>query len=267
MVRVDVRSGESRSEVQARVGRTVFVRGPYGYASGGGPVENGTQYDFTCSDDRDLHLRDLRDALAGHLSAIGLDAFFSFGSVLNVLGFPDLAVLEGICIQQRLRIRMEERTGILETATFLVGRADTRWVVEGSLADANVRRHAQGERAARLAGSGPPRGEIREIRDTEVVIGTADGESVQRLEDYTIGAGVGYVRTHHGPATLRRLQTASGSLAANGLRNRYAVKDRFTALGAVVAALGWSFPVGSTGNASIAQEWTEIRIQEPTGAA
>jgi hypothetical protein len=267
MLRVPAPRDTAKHAIEAGLGRSVFIRGPLAYASLEAGVAADDVYEFTCSDEPELHLRDLRDALARHAQGRGLDSFFSFGGILNVVGFSDAAVLDGIRVQRRLRLRIEDKPGVIETATLLIGRADSRWILEGSLADPHVRGNAVGERVVRVRGDGPARGEVREINGDGVVIQSGQQTTTYPLDCYTIVAGSSYIRRHRGPGTLRRLQIASGSLAANGMRNRYAVKDRFASLAGLVDALGGSFQIGPAGEARIVPLWTEIRVQEPTSAA
>jgi hypothetical protein len=61
---------------------------------------------------------------------------------------------------------------------------------------------------------------------------------------------------------LQAVQVAAGSLTATRQRNRYAVKDRFIAMGESLAALGWTFDVGGGRLAEIVPALAEIRVQE-----
>jgi hypothetical protein len=266
MVRVQVPREKPRREVEAELGRAVLIRAGFAYATTGPTVGSAKLHEFLCADDPELHMRDLRDALATHATSLGLDSRFAFGGVLTVDGFPDTAVIDGIRVRPRLTMRMEQQPGILETVTFVVGRADTRWVVDGSLESKGLASNALGETAVRIAGNGPARGRIRDITPDGVLIEHRAAKTVEPAGSYSVAARSSFVRTHYGPATLRRLQVAGGSLAANGMRNRYAVKDRFASLGELMDRLGWSFNL-STGEAvQITLEWAEVRIQESTSA-
>jgi hypothetical protein len=110
----------------------------------------------------------------------------------------------------------------------------------------------------------PRAGTIVRADGEELVIDVAGQEVAVPLTDYVLAVNAAYVRRHHGADTLQRVQIAAGSLTATRQRNRYAVKDRFVAMGESLAAVGWTFEVGRGQSAEIVPSLAEIRVQEST---
>jgi RNase P/RNase MRP subunit p29 len=254
-------SREARLELQEQTGYYFFTKGDYAYAFAEASILDVTVVEVGCGFDVALHLFDLRNVIEAHASRRGLDARFSQGGEIWITGLTGESRVDGIRLQRRLRLRVTE-DGYPDLETRIVARHDSRWLVEGSLARAELKDRATGERAERLFGNGPRGGEVVNITDESAVLRTEGNEVTVPASEYTLTVRASYVRRYHHPETLTRLQVLSGSLTPTGRRNRYAVKDRFQALLDSMDQLGWTMDMPGGRQAHIEQEWTEVRIQE-----
>jgi len=247
-----------RRDIEERIGDRVFVIDGFGYASA--QVSTGMLVERECSFSRELHLRDLRDAFAAHCRERGLDAEIRRFGEIEVTGFPGATQIEGILIQDRLHVRIEEEETVEQP--LLVCRRETRWILAGSLADTRI--DPRGESVVRLSGAGPRRGKVADIADRRLELTVGDNQVSVDPADYTISVRSRLVRRAFGPDMLRTLEIAAGSRARGGGRNRYAVKDRFEAAAALLEHIGMEFPLAESRVARIESEWAEIRVQEET---
>ncbi len=254
-------SPQDRLNVEHSIGRAIFESGIAAYAPSGSVVPQSETVEINCSGDRGLHLFDLRGWLSEHARQRKLHVRFAFAGEIQVTGFTGDTEVDGLRVERRLRLRVADHD-FPELETWLVGRHDTRYLVATTLADADIRLRCTGERAERLTGDGPPRGEIVGKSDRLISIRTRDEIVEVDPADYTLSVGAPYVRKYHSSATLARLQAISGSLTAMGKKNRYAVKDRYQMLANAMEQLGWIIPMPANGEAIIERAWTEIRIQE-----
>lgn len=252
---------EARLELQKQIGHYLFTKDDYAYTFAEASTPDSTVVELGCDLDHSLHLFDLRSIIAAHASRRGLDPRFHKGGEIQITGLAGEVQVDGIRVQKRLRLRVTE-DGYPDLETRIVGRQDTRWLVEGSLARAEVRNRAVGERAERLLGNGPRRGEVMRINDESVVLRVGDDEVSVPASDYALTVRAAYVRRYHRPDTLTRLHVLSGSLTPTGRRNRYAVKDRFQALLGSMEQFGWAMDMPGGRQAYIEKDWTEVRIQE-----
>lgn len=240
--------------MQRRLGARLHNTKDYVYAAS--ELSEGSIVDVACDFDWGLHQFDLREALARQAAARGFRVWFARGGELHVAGLPGGRVIDDIDLQRKLRIRL---TAGADGAT-LSARHGTRWLT-ASLADAAVAARAMGESAVRLSDGWPTRGEVRGVAGKTLTLRAGQEDVEVGAADYAVTASAAYVRSHHGTETLKALQVASGSLTEQGQRNRYAVKDRFTALVEDMGAIGWTIDVGGR-QAVVEQEWAEIRVQE-----
>jgi hypothetical protein len=260
LTRVTVSGKEERRSLSERYGLRLYGDPPYAYASGQVALPRGQTLQLSCDEDRQLHVWDVKEALAAHCVSSGLRAHFGRAGELVVVGFPDIASVSGIRVLPRLRVRLDE-DGIAPSRMLLTARRDVATWLEGSLADLADGRAALGERATRLRGDGPDSGEVLRFEGDMVVLRVGETERVERSTEFTLVASPGYIFRHRGPDTFRKLQIASGSLSSNGQRNRYAVKDRFSGVAKCLASIGWEFPLSAGAPVKISEEWTEIRVQ------
>ena len=255
-------SGDRRErlELERSIGHKLFVTKDHVYASGDVAGVGWTPIETACNQDRRLHLFDLREALAAHARQKGFKASFRFGGELDVDGLPGEVEIEGLRVQPRLRLRVVDEGD--EPDTWLVGRHASRWLVAGSLSNPALWTRAVGETAERLSNGEPDRGEVMSVTHDALVLRSRNWEGAVSPSDYTLTVGSPYVRRHHGAHTLRKLLTASGSLASSGKRNRYAVKDRSQALISGLESLGSTFPLSTGLGVQLEADWIEVRIQQ-----
>ena len=249
-------SRDARRELQRQLGQTLFVTSDFAYASGAVDAPGGSAVALSCDFDRELHLFDLRERLAAHARSRGFDVWFGRGGEMHVAGLPGGTVVDGITVERRLRVRIVEDA---QLRTALVARHSTRWTAD--LADPAVVAGAVGERVNRRGPGSPRAGTIIRGAGDSLVI-DADGAEVEvPAADYVLAVNSAYIRRHHGADTLQAVLVAAGSLTRTRQRNRYAVKDRFVAMGESLVALGWSFDVGGGRTAEVMPALAEIRVQ------
>ena len=250
-------SRDARRELQRELGHTLYVTSEFAYASGAVAAAGASTAAVGCDFDRGLHLFDLRERLASHARGLAFDVWFGRGGELHVAGLPGGEVVDGIAVERRLRLRVVEDA---QLRTALVARHSTRWTAD--LTDPAVVARAVGETVNRRGPGWPRVGTIvRGAAGDELVI-EAGGEEVEvAVVDYVLPVNSAYVRRHHGGDTLQAVLVAAGSLTRTRQRNRYAVKDRFVAIGESLAALGWSFDGGGGRVAEIVPALAEIRVQ------
>lgn len=250
---------EERRALEERVGTSIYVGEKHAYAAGEVTAPDGHLFDVACDLDRGLHLFDLRAALAAQARERGFTVWFGFGGEVHVAGLPGEERIGPILVQRRLRLRVVDE-GWDEPETRLVAKHATRWLA-GSLADPEVQRLAIGEAAERTAGHGPRRADVVGFAGDEVILRHHGREDGFPASDYALTAHSGFVRRQHGVQTLRALQVASGSLTQTGQRNQYAVKDRFAAVVADLAAIGFEIAMPGGRQATIEPSWVEVRVQ------
>lgn len=250
-------SREARGDLQRELGRALYVTKDYAYAAGEIDAAGATAVSVACDFDRQLHLFDLKERLAWHARDLGFDAWFGRGGELQVAGLPGGSTVDSLMIERRLRLRIVEDA---QQRTALVARHGTRWSVD--LTDVAAVEKARDERVRRRGQGTPRSGRIVRVAGEELTI-NVDGEEISVTRaDYNLTVNSAYVRRHYGSEILQRVQMAAGSLTATRQRNRYAVKDRFLAMGESLAALGWSFDVGGGRLATISPTLAEVRVQE-----
>ena len=253
-------SRDARRALERELGTSLFVTEKCAYASDEVEVRGGHVVDLACSAETGLHLFDLRSAVAAHARRRGFAAWFRFGGEIEVIGLPGEQVVGSIVVQRRLKLRVLEE-GWDDQETRVVARHGTRWLVAGTLADADLRDLAIGESAERVAGRGPSRGEIVSIEGDEVVLRNRGRDERFAASAYALRANSSFVRRHHGASTFRALQVASGSLTRSGKKNQYAVKDRFMALARDLEAIGLEIAMPGGRQAVIEPSWVEVRVQ------
>jgi hypothetical protein len=253
-------SREARRELEGQLGASLFVTEKCAYAAGELDVPDTRVVELACDAEPGLHLFDLRAAVAAQAIRHGFPTWFGRGGEMHVIGLPGEQRIGAIVVQRRLRLRVLEE-GWEKPETRVVGRHGTRWLVAGTLADAEVGKLAVGESAERLAGRGPSRGEIVSLDGDEVVLRNHGRDERFPAGDYGLRANSGFVRRHHGAGALRALQVASGSLTQSGQKNQYAVKDRFAALIDDLEAIGLEIEMPGGRTAVIEPSWVEVRIQ------
>jgi hypothetical protein len=251
---------EARRELENELGASLFVAEKCAYAAGETDLPGAEVVELACGDEPGLHLFDLRAAVAAQARHRGFPTSFGRGGEMHVIGLPDEQRVGAIVVQRRLRLRVLEE-GWQAPETRVVARHRTRWLVAGTLADADVRKHAVGEPAERLAGWGPGRGEIVSFDGDEVVLRSHGCDVLCSAADYALRANSSYVRRHHGAGDLRALQVAAGSLTQSGKKNQYAVKDRFAALVDDLEAIGLEIDMPGGRTAVIEPSWVEVRVQ------
>lgn len=258
-------SREARKALEQELRVSLFGGQKGAYAAGELDAPGSHVVELLCDAEPGLHAFDLRAAIAEQARAQGFDAAIGFGGEIHVVGLPGEQLVGPILVQRRLRLRVVEE-GWDEPETRLVARHGTRWLVAGTLADADadadVRRNAVGESADRLAGAGPRRGEVVGFAGDAVTLRHHGRHENLRAADYALTASSAFVRRHHGATTLRGLQVASGSLTRSGQRNQHAVKERFEAVGDDLAAIGLVIDMPGGRQATIEPDWVEVRIQE-----
>jgi hypothetical protein len=236
----------------------LHVTEDFAYAAGTVETSSASHVEVSCDFDRGLHLFDLRERLAAHAREGGLDVWFGRGGELHVAGLPGGRDVDGIAVERRLRLRVVEDE---QFGTALIARHGTRWTAP--LTNPNVVAAAVGERVYRR-GIGEPRAVtvVRGLGNGRVVV-AADGNEIEvAADDFTLAVNSAYIRRNHGSNTLQNVLVAAGSLTSSHQRNRYAVKDRFVAMGQSLSALGWKFDLGGGRAAEIEPTLAEIRIQE-----
>lgn len=251
----------ARAVLESRVGSSVFVQGAYAYKGGTHDLPDSERWEVACDSNRPLHLFDVRDALAAHVSSLGYRSWFGFGGILHVAGLPGAQTVDGVLVDRRLRLRIVD-DGVDGAVTSLVGRADTRWLVSDLLQDPIRASRCLGESVERLTGDGPRRGRVLSVDGPTFAVAAGPNVSVVPTSDYVIAANSRFVVQEFGPSTLRRLQVASGSLSTSGQRNRYAVKDRYSALARGLNAIGGEFELLGGGTVVMSDELAMIRLQD-----
>lgn len=252
---------EARKALERELRVSLFGGEKGAYAAGDLEAPGARVIELSCDAEPGLHAFDLRAAIAFQARERGFAAGIGFGGEIHVVGLPGEQHVGSIVVQRRLRLRVIEE-GWDEPETRVVARHGTRWLVAGTLADADARRHAIGESAERLAGQGPRRGDIVGFDGDRVTLQHHGREETLPASDYALTASSSFVRRHHGPTTLRALQVASGSLTHSGQRNQYAVKERFGAVADDLAAIGLVIEMPGGRQAIIEPDWVEVRIQE-----
>lgn len=121
---------------------------------------------------------------------------------------------------------------------------------------------AVGEAVHRRGPGAPRNGAIVRATGEELVLRVGEDEISVSVADYVLSVNSAYVRRAYGSETLQALQVAAGSLTTTRQRNRYAIKDRFVAMGESLSALGWAFDVGGGRSAEVVPALAEIRVQE-----
>jgi hypothetical protein len=250
-------SRDARIDLQRELGQALYVTGEFAYASGEVAAPDASTASLSCDVDRGLHLFDLRERLAWHARGRGFDVWFGRGGELHVARLPGGSIVDGISVERRLRLRVVEDA---QQRTVLVARHGTRWTAD--LTDETVAARAVGETVNRRGVGLPRAGKIVRGDGDQLIIDAESDEVAVPVADYVLAVNAAYVRRHHGAEALQRVQAAAGSLTATRQRNRYAVKDRFVAMGESLAALGWMFDVGGGRSAEIVPTLAEIRVQE-----
>lgn len=253
-------SREARRTLEHDLGMSLFPGEKGAYAPGEVAVPGGHVVELACDAEAGLHLFDLRAAVAAQARNRGFPAWFGFGGEIHVIGLPGGQRVGSIVVQRRLRLRVLEE-GWGEPETRIVARQNTRWLVAGTLADADVRTLAIGGSAERLDGRGPSRREIVSFEGDEVVLRNHGRDERFPAAAYALRANSSFVRRHHGAGTFRALQVASGSLTQSGKKNQYAVKDRFGALAGDLHVIGLEIDMPGGRQAVIEPRWVEVRVQ------
>jgi hypothetical protein len=255
------RSRRHRFEMESELGRRIWSGEDCAYLAGDFPGKDRSIGSLGCGEDPKLHLFLLREALLAHAQARRLDAWFGFGGQLSCVGLPGETVQDGFRIQPVLRLQLVS-SGFDSQSTVLVARHSTRWLVDGSLVDPQVRSNSINEFAVRIAGEGPRRGKVVGFEGDDVLLQTKEAEERQSASQYTVAVNFAFIRRHYGSTVLRRLQVTSGSLTSMGTRNRFAVKHRFAALSADLTAFGFLVDLPGGGQARLEPKWIDVEIQE-----
>ena len=233
------RSEEERLRIEEKIGQAVFQAADFAYVAVSADLPDSKIVEVECNSNRSLHLFDLRTWISEQASSQKLRPRFAFGGEIHVTGLRGDTEIDGITVQHRLRLRVSD-VEIAGVETWIVARHDTRFLVAGSLADVQAQKHAVGEMAERIAGSGPLKGEVLSISNQNLTLQSKGVKFAVEPSNYTLTVRSSYVQQHHSAATLAKLQIASGSLTATRKRNRYAVKDRYKAVAEAMDQLGWT---------------------------
>jgi hypothetical protein len=250
-------SHSERRELERRLGTSAWGSGDWLYLADG---DEGDSIGVRCDHDADLHGFVLREALLDHARGCGFDAFLPFAGELRCFGLPGELRAHGVVGQRGLRLRVQTEPAL--GVPLLCARHATRWLLDGDLSDAEMRNLAVGQSAMRLDGDGPRRAEVLRASANEILLRTRGGEVSVAPGDYTLSAGSSLVRRSRGPAAFRWLQVSSGSLTSGGRRNRFAIRDRISALSEDLGAFGLEFALPDGGRARISPSPIEIRVQE-----
>lgn len=251
---------DARRALAAELGTSLFVAEKCAYVAGEVDVRGGHVVDLACNAEPGLHLFDLRAAVAAQAEGRGFRASFAFGGEMHVIGLPGERRVGDVVVQRHLRLRVLEE-GWDNPETRIVARHRTRWLIAGTLADADVQKLAVGEPAERLLGRGPRHGNVVRFDGDDVVLHNRGREERFAARDYALRASSSLIRRQYGAGVFRALQVASGSLTQSGKKNQYAVKDRFAALVEDLQAIGLEIAMPGGRTALIEPRWVEVRVQ------
>ncbi|MGH4010578.1 MAG: hypothetical protein ACRDTH_20870 [Pseudonocardiaceae bacterium] len=163
-------------------------------------------------------------------------------------------------IEPQLSLRAV-REQYLDVHAMLQFRQRMRWRVAGHLGDPELHHYAIDGWAMRLSGAGPRRACIVRAATDELVL-KAGAETVSvPSRDYALAANAHLVAAWRGHDVLRRLKVASGTLTANGRRDRYALKTRFSAARDMVSKLGLEIPLPGQAQVTIDPRPIEVQVQ------
>jgi len=188
-----------------------------------------------------------REAIVSHALANDREAWFGRAGEMSCLGLLPSQTIDRFVLEPQLVMRLVQER-FVQTDSAVVVRARTRWRCAGTLADTDLRRHAVGEPAVRVSGSGPRRGHVHSVSADELQLRAAAETVSVSPRDYTLVAGSRFVAAWRGHDVLRELQVASGMLTVSNRRNQYAVKDRFLTAGRMLRGLGWPVPFPGGGH-------------------
>lgn len=250
---------EVRRALEQRIGQSVHIHDGFAYASGRVESEDGNCVEVHCDLDPALHLFDLRSSLAAHAESLGLSVYFSFGGVMNLSGFDRDILNSRFRIESRLELRVTSE-GDATTRTFIVARSRRRMLLADSVAEVADPGALIGEYGVRLSGDGPHRARIAAVSadDSTVTFELRNGPLSCRMQDYAAVASPGLVTHLYGAGAFGDLQVLAGVLTTARKRNQYAVKDRFSGAGEMLAVLGQRLPTPG-GDATIGAMWAEVR--------
>jgi hypothetical protein len=252
---------EEREALERRLGLRFWGSGEHLYISGEVDLPDGEVVDIACDDDRDLHLRGLKDGLFDHAASRAHDVWFGFGGVLHAASLLPPSRHGRALSEVELQLRVSDE-GLTEPQTLLVARIRHRWSFTETLDDVALQKVAIGGRAVRVSGDGPLRGQVARFAGEQIVFRRGDAEQTGLASDYRLRAGSSLIRQVLGADALFTLQVASGALAAGHRRNQAAIKDRFTTLERALDALGSEFALRGGGEAQIDREPVTVRLQQ-----
>ena len=201
----------------------------------------------------------LREALVDMAEARGYEAWVRWGEV-DVLGLLPAQEEDAFVVEPQLNLRAV-REQYIDVHAMLQFRQRMRWRVAGHLGDPQLHRHAGGGWAVRLSGTGPRRARIARVSSDELVLEVGTETISVSPQDYALVASVQNVAAWRGNEVLRRLQIASGTFTAQGRRNLYAVKARFSAGADMVRTLGLQIPLPGQAQVTINPQPIEVQVR------
>lgn len=229
---------EDKRELERELGMPVWVEREAVWSAGRPDGRDAKLESLDPSRSRDLTLFAAREALISHAQGAGRDAWGGRAGEMGFVGLLAAHETDEFVLEPQLVARFAQEAYV-EADAVIVVRARTRWRSSRTLAEQDLQRFAQGERAVRVDGDGPRRGLVESVNRDELVLRVGAATEVVAPQDYALVAGPRMVVAWRGASVLRELQVASGVLTVSNRRNQYAVKDRFQTAGRMLRALGW----------------------------
>lgn len=253
-------AGADKLQVRTRAGCSVWQDEARCWWSGSEPAGiDAEQRSVPALPVTSLGLFVLREALVDLAEAGGYEAWVRWNEV-DVLGLLPAREEDVFVIEPQLSLRAV-REQYIDVHAVLQFRRRMRWRVAGHLGDPRLRHYAINRRAVRINGTGPRRARIADVSADELVL-EAGAEIISvPPQDYALVANAQLVMAWRGHEVLRRLQIASGTFTANGRRDLYAVKARFSAGTDMVRNLGLEIPLPGQARVTIDPRRIEVQVQ------
>ena len=256
--------GGQRRALSARLGVPVFIEHGEAWCLRRPPRDAGARREEYVPAGRPaLHRAAIREGLRELAIGRGFGAWFGFGGEVHCAPSDEPPEVEGpVRIEPVLKLRV---VGLGEHGLpALVARFDNPWRFSSSLSDPDLRRVAVGERAVRIAGSGPRSGHVEGF-DGEAVLLRAGGV-VSPWPDgcYALTASPALVHDVIPNATdiVTALYAASRSLLPDGRPNQYALQERQERASILLARLGDVIVMPAGGSVGIEPAPVQVKVRD-----